>query len=104
MIVSDRNHKSIFVASVASAIELVEFPLANGGDAFWLDSRAIGYVVDKETKTASLYSLSVHFTNETPETTSDPPALLGKFPTVSPSSFRYAANSSFRTTSTRTGI
>ena len=91
MIVSDRNHKSIFVASVASAIELVEFPLANGGDAFWLDSRAIGYVVDEETKTADLYSLSVHFTNETLEATSGPPALLGKFPTASPFSFRYSA-------------
>ena len=93
MIVSDRNNKSIYVVSVASAIELVEFFLANGGDAFWLDSRTIGYVVvdDEETKTVALYSLSVHFTNETPETTSGPPALLGKFPTASPSSFRYAA-------------
>ena len=92
MIVSDRNHKSIFVASVASAIELVEFPVANSGDVFWLDSRAIGYVVvDGETKTVDLYSLLVHFTNETLETSSGPPALLGRFPTASPSSFRYAA-------------
>ena len=96
MIVSDRNNKSIFVASVVSAIELVEFFLANGGGAFWLDSRAIGYVVvdDEETKTTGLYSLSVHFTNESLETTSGPPPLLGKFPTASPSSFCYVAKAS----------
>lgn len=93
MIVSNRNYKSIFIVSVESAIEPVEFSLANGGDAFWLDDHTIGYVVaDEETKTAGLYSLSVHLTNETLEvTTSDPPELLGKFPTASPSSFRYAA-------------
>ena len=39
----------------------------------------------------ALYYLSVHFINETLETTSCPPALLGKFPTASPSSFCYAA-------------
>ena len=93
LIVSGRNHKSIFIASVESAIEPVEFSLASGGDAFWLDDRTVGYVVaDEETKTAGLYSLSVQFTNETLDvTTSGPPALLGKFPTASPSSFRYAA-------------
>jgi hypothetical protein len=95
LIISDRNHKSLFVASVVSSIEPVEFPLANGGEAFWLDDRTVGYVVaDEESKTTGLYSLSVHSTNETLDLTSDPPApsvLLGKFPTASPSSFRYAA-------------
>jgi hypothetical protein len=93
LIVSDRNHKSVFVALVASTINPVEFPLANGGDAFWLDSRTIGYVAaDEETKTVGLYSLSVHFTNVNLEVaTSGPPSLMGKFPTVSPSSFRYTA-------------
>jgi hypothetical protein len=43
-------------------------------------------------KTADLYSLSVHFTIGTLNlTTSDPPALLGKFQTASPSSLHYAA-------------
>jgi hypothetical protein len=86
---SDRNPKFIFVASVASSIEPVEFPLANAREAFWLDDRTVGSVVaDEKSKSVGLYSLSVHFTNET---TSDPPALLGKFPTAYPSSFRYAA-------------
>jgi hypothetical protein len=92
-LISDRNHKSIFVTSLVSAIEPVEFPLAKGGEAFWLDDRTVGYVVaDEEDKTAGIYSISVHFTNETLDLTSDPPGtLLGKFPTASPSNFRYAA-------------
>jgi hypothetical protein len=78
-----------------SAIEPVEFPLATGGEAFWLDDRTIGYVVadaDEENKAASIYTISILFTDETLDLTSDPPGvLLGKFPTASPSSFRYAA-------------
>jgi hypothetical protein len=95
LIVPDRNHKSLFVASVVSAVEPVEFPLPNGGEAFWLDDRTVGYVVvHEETKTAGLHSLSVHLTDASLDLTPDPlPALpLGTFPPASsPSSFRYAA-------------
>jgi hypothetical protein len=94
LLISDRNHKSLVVTSLLSAIGPVDFPLANGGEAFWLDDRTVGYVVaNEETKTAGIYSISVHLTNETLDLTSDPPAsvLLGKFPTASPSNFRYAA-------------
>lgn len=92
-LIPDRNHKSIFVTSLVSAIEPIEFPLAKGGEAFWLDDRTVGYVVaDEEQTTAAIYSISVHLTNKTLDLTSDPPGvLLGKFPTASPSSFRYAA-------------
>jgi len=59
---------------------------------FWLDDRTVGHVVgDEESKTAGLYAISVHFTDGTLSATSDLPVLLGKFPTASPSSFRYAA-------------
>ena len=96
-----RNHKSIFIASLDSAIEPIEFILAKGGEAFWLDDRTVGYVAeDEESKAACLYSFSVHFTiNESLAlTSSDPPGpgkLLGKFPTTSPNSFRYAAKAGF---------
>jgi hypothetical protein len=92
LLISDRNHKSLFVTSLLSGIEL-DFPIANGREVFWLDDRTVGYVATEEgTKTAGIYSVSVHLTNETLELNSDPPGvLLGKFPTASPSSFRYAA-------------
>ena len=92
MLISDRNHKSLFVTSLLSGIELA-FPVANGRETFWLDDRTVGYVATEEgNKTAGLYSVSVHLTNETLDLNSDPPGvLLGKFPTSSPSSFRYAA-------------
>lgn len=93
----NKNHKSIFVASLESAFEPIEFPLANGGEVFWLDDRNVGYVIeDEESKTAGLHCISVHFTNESLALASDPPgALLGKFLTASPNSFRYAAKAGF---------
>jgi hypothetical protein len=94
-----RNHKSIFVASLESAFEPIEFPLANGGEAFWLDDRTVGYIAeDEESKTAGLYSISIHSTNESLALTSDSPpggVLLGNFPTASPNSFRHAAKAGF---------
>ncbi len=46
---------------------------------------------------AGLYSISVQFTNQSLALTSDPPTgvLLGKFPTASPNSFRYAGKVGF---------
>ncbi|KAH9980333.1 alpha/beta-hydrolase [Lactifluus volemus] len=86
-----KNHKSLFIASLESAVQQHEVPLAHGGEAFWLDDRTIAHLVaDDDSKTSSLYALSIHLT-ETLNVTSDPPVLLGKFPTASPSCFRYAA-------------
>ncbi|KAH9049976.1 alpha/beta-hydrolase [Lactarius hengduanensis] len=89
-----KNHKSIFIAPLESAAQPVEVPLAHGGEAFWLDGRTVGHVFaegdDDDSKVASLYAISVRFTGGSLDAT-DPPVLLGKFPTASPSSFRYAA-------------
>jgi len=89
------NHKSIFIASVESAAEPVEIPLAHGGETFWLDDRTIGHVVtDDESKTAGIYAISILVTSTNDprlNVTSDPPVLLGNFPMTSPSNFRYAA-------------
>ncbi|KAI0004573.1 alpha/beta-hydrolase [Russula compacta] len=88
-----KNHKSIFIASLEStAVEPAEVTLPHGGETFWLDDRTVGHVVtDEESKTSGIYAILVHFTNTTLRATSDPSVLLGKFPTSSPSSFRYAA-------------
>ncbi|KAI0304472.1 alpha/beta-hydrolase [Multifurca ochricompacta] len=76
-----KNHKSIFIAPLEFATQHVEVPLPHGGEAFWLDERTVGHVVaDEESKTASLFAISIELTTETLN-----------FPTASPSSFRYAA-------------
>ena len=89
----DRNYKYIFIAPLESAAQPVEVPLAHGGEAFWLDGRTIGLVVveGNDSKVASLYAISVRLTGASLDATADLPLLLGKFPTASPSSFRYAA-------------
>ncbi|KAI0269780.1 alpha/beta-hydrolase [Gloeopeniophorella convolvens] len=87
-----KNRKSIFIAPLESSVQPLEVPLANGGEAFWLDSRTVGHVVaDDDSKVSNLYAISVEFTTENLNVTPEPPVLLGKFPTASPSSFRYAA-------------
>ncbi|KAI0283918.1 alpha/beta-hydrolase [Russula aff. rugulosa BPL654] len=80
---SFEEEQSIFVASLESPFEPIDF---------WLDDRTVGY-------TAGLYSISIrHSTNESLALTSDAPpggVLLGKFPTASPNSFRYAAKGGY---------
>ena len=68
-----------------------------GGEALWL-ATALSGMLSPMRKPRQQASLSTHFTNETlrVDLTSDPLApgvgvLLGKFPTASPFSFRYAA-------------
>lgn len=91
----DRNYKSISIASLESAAQPVEVPLAHGGETFWLDGNTIGLVVsggnDSDSKVASLFAISVRVTGGSLDVAADPPLLLGQFPTASPSNFRYAA-------------
>ncbi|EJC98931.1 alpha/beta-hydrolase [Fomitiporia mediterranea MF3/22] len=93
-----KNNKSIWLAPLESSISPLEIPLANGGDAFWLDDRTIGHVVaGADGKGSELFTISVKFETTTsspnhPATLSAPesPALVGSFPAgVSPANFRY---------------
>jgi hypothetical protein len=92
-----RNKKSIFVSPLESAVQSLEISLAKGGDAFWLDSRTVGHVVeDEEEKVLKLYALSLKFeTEELPNVlhTPEPPTLIGAFPTASAANFRYSLSS-----------
>ena len=86
-------------------IQYCSRPLANGGDAFWLDDRTIGHVVASSSSSSSessknqnqasgheLYAISVKFTAESlnaPES----PVLIGTFPPgTSPVNFRFIPN------------
>ncbi len=88
-----RNHKSIFIAPIESAVQPLEIPLASGGDAFWLDTRTIAHAVDEgegQDKVKVLYALSVKYeTQDAPGTLSVPesPVLVGKFPTSTAANF-----------------
>ncbi|KAF7796251.1 hypothetical protein EIP86_007425 [Pleurotus ostreatoroseus] len=88
-----KNHKSIFVAPIESTVQPLEIPLANGGDAFWLDARTIAHAVDEgegQDKIKALYAISVKYeTQGTGETLSLPksPILIGKFPTSTAGNF-----------------
>ncbi|KAL5512736.1 hypothetical protein ACEPAG_3002 [Sanghuangporus baumii] len=94
-----KNNKSIWLAPLESTISPLEIPLANGGDAFWLDDRTIGHVVASSNSSSEagknqasgheLYAISVKFTAESlnaPES----PVLIGTFPAgASPANFKY---------------
>ncbi|KAH9932677.1 alpha/beta-hydrolase [Epithele typhae] len=84
--------KSIHIAAVEGEAVPLDFPLATGGEAFWLDDRTLAHAVtegkDKD-KTIALYALSVKV--ETPGSIlPDSPVLIGSFPTDSATNFRYA--------------
>lgn len=89
VLILSRSHKSIFIASTESNLEPFEIPLANGGEAFWLDARTVGYAVveGEEDKRTSLYVVSVKYEAGI---TKETPILLGKFPTSSGANFRYS--------------
>jgi hypothetical protein len=94
-----RNKKAIYLAPLESTVIPLEIPLAKGGEAFWLDSRIIGYV-EEEDKKLELYAVKVTYEIATEGyagvlSTPDPPTLLGTFPTTSASNFRYCPQSGY---------
>ncbi|KAI0702288.1 Alpha/Beta hydrolase protein [Cytidiella melzeri] len=91
-----KNIKSIYIASVESTVQPLEIPLANGGEAFWLDARTIAHAVgegDGKEKLTTLYAVSVKY--ETELITPDNPVLIGKFPTDSASNFIFNGKSDY---------
>ncbi|GBE85069.1 Dipeptidyl-peptidase 5 [Sparassis crispa] len=94
-----KNYKSIFIAPIESTVQPLEIPLANGGDAFWLDSRTVAHAVvegEDNDKVTSLYALSVKFKTEPSAdilSVPDSPALIGKFPTATAQNFKLSVKS-----------
>ncbi len=72
--------------------------MVDGRETFWLNDRTIGYVItNNESKMVGIYAISILVNNTSDphlNVTSDPPMLLGKFPTASPSNFCYVAEAS----------
>ncbi len=94
-----RNHKSIFLVPIESTDQPLEIPLANGGEAFWLDTRTVGNVVDEgegKDKVKALYAINLRFEPDSkPIVTAFTPTLIGEFPTSSATNFRYTGRSGY---------
>jgi hypothetical protein len=75
-----RNKKSIYVVSLNSSASAHEVELANGGDAFWLDSRTIAHVVPEEgSKAQTILALPV-IADAQSISVSDSRDTIGSFP------------------------
>lgn len=91
------NEKSIYVTTLNVNTEPIQFPFAKGGDAFWLDTRTIGHVVEGEkAKTLDLFALSVEIETQGSRnnlTKPHPPVFVGTIPTDSATNFVYNSES-----------
>ncbi|CAL1712862.1 unnamed protein product [Somion occarium] len=95
-----KNNKSIFLAPIESTVKPLEVPLANGGDAFWLDSRTVGHAVEEgegKDKVKVLYAISVKVDTDTTtiQIYPDSPVFIGKFPTSTAGNFRFTGRSEY---------
>ncbi|KAI0076295.1 hypothetical protein K474DRAFT_1691388 [Panus rudis PR-1116 ss-1] len=95
-----KNNKSIFLAPIETSIKPLSIPLANGGEAFWIDPRTVGHAVDEgegKDKVKVLYaiSLKVDTNDATISTFPDSPVLIGKLPTATASNFIFNGKSEY---------
>ncbi|KAK2465265.1 hypothetical protein APHAL10511_002619 [Amanita phalloides] len=88
------NKKSIHVIPIDSSATPLQIPLPKGGDAFWLDSRAIGHAVEGA-KGTELYAVQLDFESQTGGLNVSPPILLGHFPTKTVTNYRYSPEAGF---------
>ncbi|KAG8985531.1 hypothetical protein FRB90_004650, partial [Tulasnella sp. 427] len=77
-----KTNKTIYISPLDATVSPIEFPLVNGGEAFWLDSRTLAHVVNE-----NVYAVTLEY-NATALTTGSysfvqvprPPYLVGSFP------------------------
>ncbi|KAH7885298.1 Alpha/Beta hydrolase protein [Phlebopus sp. FC_14] len=88
-----KTHKSLAVVSLEAGSQIYDLPLPNGGDAFWLDSRTVGHVVeigkDKD-KTQQLFAIPVTFDKGSVST--GEPVSVGSFSVTTAADFRYSSS------------
>lgn len=86
-----RNKKSLVVVPIESTVQPLEIPLADGGEAFWLDSRTIAHAVkNSKSEVLDLYALSINFVRgNTALAASEVPTFVGSFPTDTATNFHY---------------
>ncbi|KAF8627426.1 hypothetical protein AX17_006241 [Amanita inopinata Kibby_2008] len=94
-----QNKKSIHIVPTESSLQPLEIALAKGGEAFWLDSRVVGHVVEGENG-MELYAIDIDFETQSNNQTSllnatNPPNLIGTFPTKTASNFRFSPKAGY---------
>lgn len=82
-----RTNKTIYIAPLEATTTPIEFPIINGGEAFWLDSRTLAHVVEENIYAVSLeYEIAPNSLVKVPRA----PYLVGSFPSgSSPSNFKF---------------
>ncbi|CAK5269924.1 unnamed protein product [Mycena citricolor] len=86
-----KNQKSVYLVALEGETKTLEIPLAKGGEVFWLDSRTIAHAVEGDGNT-ELYTLDLKYDSDS--FVSQSPALVGSFPTTSPTNFIYSLSAS----------
>ncbi|KAI6110982.1 Alpha/Beta hydrolase protein [Pisolithus croceorrhizus] len=87
-----KTHKSLAVVPLESGSQEYTFPLPQGGDAFWIDSRTIAHVVEAEGgKKQDIFAVLV--TYEKGSVATGEPVLVGSLPVTTAADFRYSLSS-----------
>ncbi|KAJ8507119.1 hypothetical protein ONZ45_g10479 [Pleurotus djamor] len=92
-----KNKKSVVISPLEYALEPLEIPFPDGGEAFWVDGRTIAHAVPVEAeKKTDIYLIDLEFKHPGEDgqdgflKTTSAPVLLGSIPTTSASNFRFA--------------
>jgi dipeptidyl aminopeptidase/acylaminoacyl peptidase len=98
-IAAKENKKAVHVVPLQSSAHPLRIPLPKGGDVFWLTSRILGHAIEG-TNGTELHAIDLNLSIRSGEvldtlTASDPPTLIGSFPTKTAANFRYSLKSGY---------
>jgi hypothetical protein len=96
------TNKTIYIAPLQSTVIPPKLPFVVGGDAFWLDDRTIGHVVEGKgdnKDSQELWAVSLTYSTEPSSeslvTVQDPPVHIGSFPsTTKLTNFKFSPGAS----------
>lgn len=95
-----KTNKTIYISPLDSTIGPIEFPLVNGGEAFWLDSRTLAHVVNENIFAVTLDYNATAFASGSSSFVRVPrsPYLVGSFPIgTSPTNFKFTGSKKVHT-------
>ncbi|KAG8944016.1 hypothetical protein FRC04_002405, partial [Tulasnella sp. 424] len=90
-----KTNKTIYISPLDSTVNPIEFPLVNGGKAFWLDSRTLAHVVNENIFAVTLDYNATAFAAGSSSFVRVPraPYLMGSFPIGSgPTNFKFTGS------------
>ncbi|KAG8933244.1 hypothetical protein FRC01_010233 [Tulasnella sp. 417] len=90
-----KTNKTIYISPLDSTVSPIEFPLINGGEAFWLDSRTLAHVVNENVFAVTLDYNATAFASDSSSFVRLPraPYFVGSFPAGSgPTNFKFTGS------------